>query len=67
MSRVTGIESGAVVLGSGTLNWRRFERRPEETLVFAELLDRKVKVLESGARSPSSTSRWSSPVRATGC
>ncbi len=49
MSRVTGIESGAVVLGSGTLNWRRFERRPEETLVLAELLDRKVTVLESGA------------------
>jgi Mg/Co/Ni transporter MgtE len=48
MSRVTGIESGAVVLGSGTLNWRRFERRPEETLVLAELLDRKVTVLESG-------------------
>jgi Mg/Co/Ni transporter MgtE len=47
MSRVTGIESGAVVLGSGTLNWRRFERRPEETLVLAELLDRKVTVLES--------------------
>ena len=49
MSRVTGIESGAVVLGSGTLNWRRFERRPEETLVLAELLDRKVTLLESGA------------------
>ena len=48
MSRVTSIESGAVVLGSGTLNWRRFERRPEETLVLAELLDRKVTVLETG-------------------
>jgi Mg/Co/Ni transporter MgtE len=48
MSRVTGIESGAVVLGSGTLNWRRFQRRPEETLVLAELLDRKVTVLERG-------------------
>jgi CBS domain-containing protein len=48
MSRVTGIESGAVVLGSGTLNWRRFQSRPEETLVLAELLDRKVTVLETG-------------------
>jgi Mg/Co/Ni transporter MgtE len=48
MSRVTSIESGAVVLGSGTLNWRRFERRSEETLVLAELLDRKVTVIETG-------------------
>ncbi len=48
MSRVTGFESGAVVLGSGTLNWRRFERRPEETLVLAEMLDRKVTLLETG-------------------
>ncbi len=49
MSRVTGFEAGAVVLGSGTLNWKRFERRPGETLVLSELLDRKVTVLESGA------------------
>lgn len=47
MSRVTGFEAGAVVLGSGTLNWRRFERRPEETLVLADLLDRKVTLLET--------------------
>jgi Mg/Co/Ni transporter MgtE len=50
MSRVTGFEAGAVVLGSGTLNWRRFERRPEETLVLAELLDRKVTLLEANTQ-----------------
>jgi Mg/Co/Ni transporter MgtE len=48
MSRVTSIESGAVVLGSGTLNWRRFERRAEETLVLTELLDRKVQRIDNG-------------------
>src|ERR1700710_658088 len=48
MSRVTGFEAGAVILGSGTLNWRRFEQRPEETLVLAELLDRKVTMIETG-------------------
>jgi Mg/Co/Ni transporter MgtE len=46
MSRVTGVEAGAVVLGTGTLNWRRFERRSGETLVLAELLDRRVTRLE---------------------
>ncbi len=49
MSRVTSIESGAVVLGTGTLNWRRFERRAEETLVLTELLDRKVQRLDRDA------------------
>jgi Mg/Co/Ni transporter MgtE len=48
MSRVTGVEAGAVVLSSGTLNWRRFERRDGETLVLAELLDRRVTRLEDG-------------------
>jgi flagellar motility protein MotE (MotC chaperone) len=48
MSRVTGVEAGAVVLSSGTLNWRRFERRTGETLVLTELLDRRVTRLEDG-------------------
>src|ERR1700709_2418519 len=48
MSRVTGVEAGAVVLGSGTLNWRRFERHTGETLVLSELLDRRVTRLEDG-------------------
>jgi CBS domain-containing protein len=42
MSRVTGVESGAVVLSSSTLSWHRFTQRPGETLVLGELLDRRV-------------------------
>jgi len=49
MTRVTGIEGGAVVLGTGTLNWRRFEQRPGETLVLSELLDRQVTLVKTGA------------------
>ena len=46
MSRVTAIDSGSVVT-SGVVNLRRFERRKDETLVIAELLDRRVTVLSS--------------------
>jgi Mg/Co/Ni transporter MgtE len=55
MSRVTSIDAGAVVLGTGQLNWRRFERRAEETLVLAELLDRKVKRLDAAGSGQSVT------------
>ena len=48
MGRVTRIEPEQVVLSSGTVNMKRFERRPSETLVLAELLDRTVTVRESG-------------------
>jgi CBS domain-containing protein/flagellar motility protein MotE (MotC chaperone) len=48
MGRVTRIEPGAVVLSSGTVNMKRFERRPNEVLVLSELLDRTVTVRESG-------------------
>ncbi len=41
MTRVTAIDPGQVV-ATGLINMRRFEPRPSETLVFAELLDRKV-------------------------
>ena len=47
MTRVTNIDSGAVVT-TGLLNMRRFEQRPGETLGLAELLDKRVTVLESG-------------------
>ncbi len=47
MTRITSIDPGAVVT-SGMVNLRRFERRPNETLVIAELFDRKVTVIESG-------------------
>ncbi len=47
MTRVTNIDSGAVVT-TGLLNMRRFEQRAGETLVLAELLDKRVTLLESG-------------------
>ncbi|MFI7425862.1 magnesium transporter MgtE N-terminal domain-containing protein [Micromonospora sp. NPDC049836] len=47
LNRITSIEADAVVLGSGTLNLRRFEKRPNEVLVLQELLDRRVQ-LETG-------------------
>ncbi|MFI6346540.1 magnesium transporter MgtE N-terminal domain-containing protein [Streptomyces sp. NPDC050560] len=46
MTRVTGIESGQV-LTTGVLNVRRFERRPTERLVVGELLDRRVRLVET--------------------
>ncbi|MCW2600506.1 MAG: MgtE intracellular region [Frankiales bacterium] len=45
MSRVTSIEADAVLLSTGTVSLRRFDKRPGETLVLAELLDRRVTLL----------------------
>ncbi|CAN5178494.1 CBS domain-containing protein [soil metagenome] len=42
IGRMTSVEPDAVLLGTGTLNLKRFEQRPSETLVLAELLDRTV-------------------------
>ncbi|WP_329220784.1 CBS domain-containing protein [Streptomyces sp. NBC_01485] len=47
MTRVTGIESGQVIT-TGVVNVRRFEQRPTERLVFGELLDRRVSLVENG-------------------
>ncbi|MGW6156797.1 magnesium transporter MgtE N-terminal domain-containing protein [Streptomyces sp. NPDC055144] len=47
MTRVTGIESGQVIT-TGVLNVRRFEQRPTERLVLGEMLDRRVRLVESG-------------------
>lgn len=47
MTRVTGVESGQVIT-TGVLNMRRFEQRPNEHLVFGELLDRRVTLRETG-------------------
>jgi Mg/Co/Ni transporter MgtE len=47
MGRVTRIEPDAVVLSSGTVNMKRFEQRPVEVLVLAQLLDRRVTVVET--------------------
>ncbi len=47
MGRVTAVDAGAVII-TGTINLRRFEQRAGETLVIAELLDRKVTRLTDG-------------------
>ncbi|MBO4208929.1 magnesium transporter MgtE N-terminal domain-containing protein [Micromonospora echinofusca] len=50
INRIISIDPEAVVLGTGTLNLRRFEKRPNELLVLSDLLDRRVQV-EPGGRS----------------
>jgi Mg/Co/Ni transporter MgtE len=47
MTRVTSIDAGHVIT-TGLVNMRRFEQRPTETLVLAELLDRTVSLVEDG-------------------
>ncbi|MGH3715790.1 MAG: magnesium transporter MgtE N-terminal domain-containing protein [Micromonosporaceae bacterium] len=44
IGRVTTIEVDAVVLSTGTLNLRRFSKRPGELLVLEDLLDRRVAI-----------------------
>ncbi|BCJ43037.1 magnesium transporter [Actinoplanes ianthinogenes] len=44
IGRVTGMDAEAVSLGTGSLNLRRFEKRPNELLVVEDLLDRRVVV-----------------------
>jgi Mg/Co/Ni transporter MgtE len=41
MTRVTSVDGGQVIM-TGVVNMRRFEPRPSETLVLAQLLDRPV-------------------------
>ncbi|MGQ0842603.1 MAG: magnesium transporter MgtE N-terminal domain-containing protein [Sporichthyaceae bacterium] len=47
MSRVTSLDRGEVIT-TGVVNLRRFEQRTDETLVLAELLDRKVVLVGEG-------------------
>ena len=47
MTRVTNIDAGQVTT-TGLLNMRRFEQRPTETLVVAQMLDRSVTIQPSG-------------------
>ncbi|MFI1385002.1 magnesium transporter MgtE N-terminal domain-containing protein [Embleya sp. NPDC020886] len=46
MTRVTSVETGEVIT-TGLVNMRRFEQRPSETLVLAEMLDRRVALAET--------------------
>jgi sporulation protein YlmC with PRC-barrel domain len=48
ITRVTAIETGQII-SSGLINMRRFQQRPNETLVLAELLDRKVRLADGTA------------------
>src|SRR5215475_12404835 len=48
IGRVIAIEPDSVMLGTGTLNLRRFEKRPGEVLVLAVLLDRRVTIQPGG-------------------
>jgi Mg/Co/Ni transporter MgtE len=45
MGRVTSLDVDAVVLSTGTVSLRRFDKRVGETLVLGELLDRRVTLL----------------------
>ncbi|HEX4977854.1 MAG TPA: CBS domain-containing protein [Nocardioides sp.] len=49
MTRVTHVDSGQVIT-TGLVNMRRFEQRPTETLVFGQMLDRRVTVRDGGAQ-----------------
>ena len=48
IGRIVSIDADAVVLGTGTLNLRRFEKRPGELLVLEDLLDRQVTIVDAG-------------------
>jgi Mg/Co/Ni transporter MgtE len=48
IGRVTSMDAEAVVLSTGTLNLRRFEKRPNELLVLEDLLDRRVTIEPDG-------------------
>lgn len=50
MLRVTAVDPGAVTLATGSVNLRRFGKRPNEVLVAGELLDARVRVLATGAQ-----------------
>ncbi|GGN56535.1 magnesium transporter [Actinoplanes lobatus] len=52
IGRVTSMDAEAVVLGTGTLNLRRFEKRPNELLILEDLLDRRVTVVPEHGEGP---------------
>jgi len=52
IGRVTSLDPDAVVLSTGTLNLRRFEKRPGEILVLEDLLDRRVSIVQPGDSGP---------------
>ncbi|MEV8507419.1 CBS domain-containing protein [Actinoplanes sp. NPDC051475] len=55
IGRVTSMDAEAVVLSTGTLNLRRFEKRPNELLVLEDLLDRRVTIEAEDRTGPQQT------------
>ncbi|WP_425394475.1 magnesium transporter MgtE N-terminal domain-containing protein [Actinoplanes subtropicus] len=55
IGRVISMDAEAVVLSTGTLNLRRFEKRPNELLVVEDLLDRRVTVMPEDGDGPGTT------------
>jgi Mg/Co/Ni transporter MgtE len=49
MGRVTSLDVGQIVLASGTVSLQRYTRRPGETLVLGELLDKRVTIRATSA------------------
>lgn len=47
MTRITGLDAGQAI-ATGAVNLRSFATKPAETLVMAQLLDRKVKLTSTG-------------------
>jgi Mg/Co/Ni transporter MgtE len=52
IGRVTSMDSEGVVLSTGSLNLRRFEKRPNELLILEDLLDRRVTVVHEHGDGP---------------
>jgi Mg/Co/Ni transporter MgtE len=52
IGRITSMDTEAVVLSTGTLNLRRFEKRPNELLVLEDLLDRRVTIAPDDGEGP---------------
>jgi Mg/Co/Ni transporter MgtE len=48
MLRVTSIDPGAVTLATGSVSLRGFAQRPNETLLVGQLIDARVRLVESG-------------------
>jgi Mg/Co/Ni transporter MgtE len=52
VGRVTTMDAESVVLSTGMLNLRRFEKRPNELLVLGDLLDRRVTIIADDGEGP---------------
>jgi flagellar motility protein MotE (MotC chaperone)/sporulation protein YlmC with PRC-barrel domain len=65
MNRVTSLESGQVIT-TGVINMRRFEQHSGETLVLAELLDRRVQLRTDETDGPAAPKGSAAPEGSAG-